>query len=300
MSHPVPVQLQRVAPDPFLPQIDNKLSHGWAQNGQETPDIEMEGFSMRMQLLAGAAALALCSVFAGQAMADPSGTLGGGYDYVQLPGSSAHLNDWNLNGSIAAPITSNITVQGDASYDYIKPSSGSGSLHSANVSGTAFWQAAQGRIGATAGYNEFGSSTGSGIHFENYGAFGTFYASPQVTLGLKGGEITGVSGLHLGYFGAEVVGYVTPDVALSGTIDYASQSSFHVTTYGANVEWLASHTVPISLTGGYTYTEFSGVHLNTYMIGAKFYFGKGSSLEDHQRTGAETWGVKQSTPSFLF
>jgi hypothetical protein len=252
---------------------------------------------MRMQLLAGAAALALCSVFAGSAMADPSGTIGGGYDYIQFPGSSGHLNDWNVNGSIAAPITSNITVQGDGAYDYYTAPGSSGSLHTTNVSGSAFWQASKGRIGVTAGYNEIGGS-GSSFHFENYGAFGTFYASDKVTLGLKGGEITGNAGLKLGYVGGEVVGYVTPDVALAGTIDYASQSGFHITSYGGNVEWMVSHSVPVSVTGGYTYTEIFGSHLSTYMIGAKFYFGKGSSLVEHQRTGSETWGTKQSALNF--
>ena len=253
---------------------------------------------MNMKLLAGACAAAVCSLWVGQAMADPSGTLGVGYNYTTAPGLSGHLNDWNVNGSIAAPITSNLSLQGDASYDGFS-GSGGGNFHTTQVSGSGFWQGAKGRLGLTAGYNEFGAS-GTSVHFENYGGFGVMYATDRLTLGLKAGGLTG-SGLHATYVGGEIVGYATPNVALSGTIDYAGISGSHINTYGAKVEYLVSETTPISITGGYTYTDLGGgFHLNTWMIGGKFYFGGKGTLVDHQRSGAETWGTKQSALTFLF
>jgi hypothetical protein len=252
---------------------------------------------MNMKLLAGVCAAA-CTLWVGQAMADPSGTIGVGYNYTTGSSGSGHIDDWNINGSIAAPITSNISLQGDASYDGFSETGGT-SFHTTQVSGSGFWQGAKGRLGLTAGYNEFGISGGS-FHFENYGAFGEFYASDRVTLGLKGGSLTG-SGLNATYIGGEIVGYATPNLALSGTFDYAGVSGSHINTYGAKAEYLVSETTPISVTGGYTYTDVGGgFHLNTWMIGAKFYFGGKGSLVDHQRSGAETWGTKQSALNFLF
>jgi len=252
---------------------------------------------MNLKLLAGACAAAACTLWVGQAMADPSGTIGAGYNYTTTPGFSGHIDDWNVNGSLAAPITSNITLQGDASYDNFSESGSS--FHLTQVSGSGFWQGAKGRLGLTAGYNEFGAS-GFSFHFENYGAFGEFYATDKFTMGLKGGSLTG-SGLNATYVGGEVIGYPMPNLALSGTIDYAGVSGSHINTYGAKAEYLVSETTPISVTGGYVYTDLGGgFHLNTWMIGAKFYFGGKGSLVDHQRSGAETWGTKQSALTFLF
>ena len=253
---------------------------------------------MNMKLLAGACAAAVCSLWVGQAMADPSAVVGGSYNYSEIPGSSGHLDNWNVNGAVMAPITANIDVQGDASYDSFS-ANGGGSFHTTQASGSAFWQGAKGRIGLTAGYNEFGAG-GFSAHFENYGAFGVFEASDKFTFGAKGGALTG-SGLSATYLGAEVIGYVNPNLAVSGTVDVLNNlPGLKLRTYGAKVEYLVSETMPISVTGGYTYTDLGGPHLNTYMVGMKFYFGKGSTLADHQRSGAETWGTKQSALTFLF
>ena len=141
---------------------------------------------MNMKLLAGACAAAVCSLWVGQAMADPSAVVGGSYNYSESPGSSGHLDDWNVNGAVMAPLTSNVSVQGDASYDSFSSGGGGGSFHTTQASGSAFWQGAKGRLGLTAGYNEFGAS-GFSAHFENYGAFGVFEASDKFTFGVKGG-----------------------------------------------------------------------------------------------------------------
>ena len=253
---------------------------------------------MRMKLLAGACAVAVCGLWFSQAAADPTATLGGGYSYTDINGVSGHLNDWGVNGSVALPVVSNWTVQADGSYDNFT-GDGGGSAHTTEVSGTAFWSGAKGRIGATAGYNELGSG-GSSVHFENYGGFGEFYATDHLTFGLKAGSLTG-DGLHTGYVGAEVVGYLTPNLALSGTFDNATVSSTHISVWGAHAEYLVSQTLPIAVTGGYTQTELGGLaHLNTYSIGLKYYFGGKGSLVDHQRSGDETWGTKQSALTFLF
>jgi hypothetical protein len=252
---------------------------------------------MKIKLLAGACAAAVCTLWFGQAAADPTATLGGGYSYTDVNGSSGHLNDWGVNGSVAAPVLSNWTVQADGSYDDLT-GEGSGSAHTAQISGTAFWSGAKGRIGATAGYNELGSGH-STAHLENYGGFGVLYPTNSLTLGFKGGALVG-DGLHTGYVGAEIVGYITPDAAISGTIDNTTIGNTRLTAYGVHAEYLASHTLPISVSGGFTRTELGPVELNTYTIGLKYYFGGKGSLVEHQRSGDETWGAKQSATSFLF
>jgi len=252
---------------------------------------------MKIKLLAGACAVAVCTLWFGQASADPTATLGGGYSYSDIGGVSGHVNDWSVNGSVAVPVAPNWTVQADGAYDNFS-GTGGGSVHSDQIGGSVYWTGAKGRIGATANYNEFGGS-GASIHFENYGAFGVLYPTDRITVGLKGGDLTS-SGFSAGYVGGEVIGYPTPDLALSGTIDYTSINSVHITSYGAHAEYLVSHTLPVAVTGGYSYSDVTGGHLNTYMIGLKIYFGGKGSLVEHQRTGDETWGTKQSALTFLF
>lgn len=253
---------------------------------------------MKIKLLAGACAVAACTLWFGQASADPTATLGGGYSYTDINGVSGHLNDWGVNGSVAVPVASNWTVQADGAYDNYT-GQGGGSAHTDAISGTAFWSGSEGRLGATAGYNQIGAG-GSTDSFENYGGFGVLYATDHLTFGLKGGALTG-SGLHTGYAGAEAIGYITPDAALSGTIDYTTLGGTHFTAYGVHGEYLVSHTLPISVTAGFTRSELGAyAQTNTYSIGLKYYFGGKGSLVEHQRTGDETWGTKQSAVSILF
>ena len=247
---------------------------------------------MRIKLLAGVAAAAICTLAFGQASADPTGTVGGGYSYSDIHGASGHLNDWNINGSVAVPVVGAWTVQADGAYDNYT-GSGSGSAHTAEVSGSVYWTGAKGRLGASAGYNELGSS-GMTAHFENYGGFGELYATDHLTFGLKAGGLTG-DGLHTAYVGAQAVAYVTPDIAVSGTIDHATLGSTNLTSFGAHGEYLVSQTMPISVGAAYTYTQLgSATHLNTYSLTLKYYFGGKGSLVEHQRTGDETWGTKQT------
>jgi hypothetical protein len=253
---------------------------------------------MRTKLLVSACALALGAAFATSALADPSGSLGAGYGYSTANGAGGHLNDWNVDGSVIAPFSGGKwAVQVDGEYHGF---SGSGaSAHTDGAAVSVMWTPAWGRLGATAGTNEAGGG-GASFHFENYGAFGVFYPSSQLTLGVKGGQLHS-SGSHVDYWGGQVVGYATPNVALSATVDSVHQSGSNVTSYGVAGEWQPT---PRPWTAALTYdnTKVSGggPTLNTYGVRLKWYFGAGSNLAQHQHEGAETWATRQTALRFAF
>ena len=90
-----------------------------------------------------------------------------------------------------------------------------------------------------------------------------------------------------GYFGGELTGYVMPDLAVKGSIDYLSVSGGHITTYGIGAEYLTSETLPISIYGGYSRGDLSNNagHTDMWFAGLKFYTDGPMSLVTHHRTG---------------
>jgi hypothetical protein len=199
---------------------------------------------------------------------------------------------------VQASVAPNWNVQGDAAYDTLNASGVSG--HTATVGGAAFWAGARGRLGASLGYDEFGAS-GSVAHFTTYGAFGLLYAGERVTLGIKGGGLSG-SGISSAYGGGEIVGYATPNVAITGTIDSLNASHVSFSSYGLRAEVLPAPATPVSLFGGYAYQAIGPVHFNIYSVGLKVYFGgpKDATLVTRQRTGVETWGAARPNLKLLF
>ena len=165
-----------------------------------------------------------------------------------------------------------------------------------------------GRIGGTVGYNGLSGSGAGTFNVTNYGGFAEWYAAPMFTVGVKGGGATAsAGGFGSGsatYVGGEAVVYALPDLALNADIDYLSISGGNLTSYGGTAEWLVSEHVPVSVYGGYTYSEFSGGggHLSTWMVGLKFYLnGNGAStLADRQRTGNANWGTETNLINTVF
>ncbi len=254
---------------------------------------------MNRTVIAALAAAGIGMGLAGAAAADPTATVSGGYTQIKASNlGGVKFDDWGIGGAVQAPVAPHWNLQGDAAYDTLNATGVSG--HSATVSGAAFWAGAHGRLGATLGYNEFGAS-GSAAHFTTYGAFGVFYAGERLTLGVKGGGLSG-SGISSAYGGGEIIGYATPNVAISGTIDSLNDNHLSFTSYGARAEVLPAPATPISLFGGYTYQSIGPIHFNIYSVGLKLYFGgpKDATLVERHRTGVETWGTARPNLKLLF
>jgi hypothetical protein len=272
---------------------------------------------MTLRLKGAACAVAIAAVACGSAIAAPAAapvpqaTVSADYSYLDT-NVSHNINEFGGAISAVAPIgDGDFSVQGDGAYHYLTTSGVS--LNDYAVGGSLTWRdGGMGRVGATVAYSGF-QSNNSGAHvnlnFVSYGAYGEWFASDAFTLGAKaggasvsgGGGGIGFGNATLGYAGAELVGYATPDVAISGTVDYLGGSGGNLTTAGAKVEWLVSRTTPISVYVGYNYDDLSGVTANIFTVGAKWYIGGGAtSLVDHQRNGVDDWGTLPSARNVSF
>jgi hypothetical protein len=245
-----------------------------------------------------AATLALVAPAFADAPVGFAGTLSGSYTNWNFSGSgSGNANLWGADGQAAFGLgMRDIGAEIDGGYHNLTTNgSGNSSVDIWNIGGNLFWApASQGRLGATVQYESL-SGSGADAHLTEYGAFGEYYPSNMLTLGLNGGGWSGGSGSTFGsggsggYVGGGVTGYVMPDLALTGQINYFSGSGAHLTNYSAMGEYLISEATPVSIFGGYTYTDVSGAsgHINQWLIGVKFYMnGNGSTLVDKQRNGA--------------
>lgn len=239
---------------------------------------------------AACAALALASA---PAFADNfNGYIGGQYTDFDFNHGGGNVNDEGVNAAGAFNFSPNWALQLGGAYNHTDGHNSNG--NSWNIDGTPFWNLGQGRVGATVGYTSI-SDHGS-VDATHYGAFGEWYATRAITVGVKGGAFTANHDANGDYFGGEVTGYITPNFALEGSYDYAHVQ--HVTNendYTAQAEWLFSRSVPVSIYGGYTRSDFSGagnVSANVWFIGLRLYCnGQGEALVDRQRTGAEIYGT---------
>lgn len=261
--------------------------------------------STRTRLLLASGTLAISMAITGTAFAgDFNGLVEG--DWSNVSGSGGNSGTANLyggSGSIETPLdVINLNAQVDLGYH--DASVEHENIGNFNADGDLFWQGERGRLGATVGYQTF-NCCGVDLNATNYGAFAELYAMPTMTVGVKGGAFSGNYGIRGSYGGGEVLDYLTPDCAVSGTLDYTSfdHTSANELDYGIQGEWLFSEQTPISGTIGYTRSNIShgGGNYNVFMLGVKLYLnGNGATtLVDRQRTGNETWGSKLSSVATL-
>lgn len=225
-----------------------------------------------------------------------AGSLEGDYSHASLDCSGCgSANIWGGAASGAFGLgTNDLAIGADGGYHHLS-ASGVG-VNVWNINGNIFWAPGSVRAGGSVGYTTVDTSGLTG-HVTNYGAFGEWFASNAITLGIKGGGLSAdVSFLGYGslgsttgsYVGGGANVYVMPNLSLAGTIDHYTMSDFHITNFTAAAEYLVSESFPVSLTAGYTYSEFNlGIpHANQFFIGVKIYTqGNGTTLVDKHRNG---------------
>jgi hypothetical protein len=248
---------------------------------------------MKKSLLLSTAVLALGLAFTATANADVSGTLSSSYASDTDSGSA---NLWNINGSLTGLVDGNWGLEATGGYHSLSGGGGS-NLDIWNVGGSAYWAGTQGRLAVTVNHYSTGTS-GVDLNDTSYGVGGEWYGGPQFTIALKGGGNTISSGganASGSYTGGMLKWYAMPNLALSGSVDYTEFSGLHVTSEAAQLEWMFSNSVPLSIYGGYEHEEFgtsgifgSAASGNTFNVGLKFYFNNpaSGSLVDRQRSGS--------------
>ena len=226
-------------------------------------------------------------------------------DYAHFsPSSGSDGNQWGFSGTGLFPLGKNFGLNLDLGYHNV--SSTGASLDNWTVNGSLAWLQKDWRIGPSFGYqsNSVGSFSTSTY---NYGLFADYFASPSWTLSGKGGGFSSSPGSDGYYLGGQLKGYLNPDFALSGSIDYTRFTRFggsSETDYTFAGEYLFWDDEdeddddcwwpPSSIYGGYTYSGFAPgkFYVNSFFIGLKLYTnGNGAdSLVDRQRTGTlDNW-----------
>jgi len=153
-----------------------------------------------------------------------------------------------------------------------------------------FWRDPKGAIGVSAGYGSMALG-GESIRIGTYGAFGEWYARPDLTLRIKGGGLNvkdyGQTGGHVGA-GAEY--YIIPRLGISAEGEYASYSGQHFSSLGASIEFQFWSKLPMTLSTGYQYTQNGGgSNTGTLMVHLRYLFGVSGALVDLDRTGPLAW-----------
>jgi hypothetical protein len=240
---------------------------------------------MKRYLLASACALA-CSAVATPSFADGiAGTADGTF------GNVLGHPSWSATGVLNVPLNwSDLSVEGAIG------DSGVSIFHVFNGGGSLVWSQPDFRLAGSVVYNRV--SIGGGSFDETqYGGGAEWFANPWLSLSALGGGITGSSSGS--YVGGDVKGYVMPNLAFDGFVNYLSLASTNETDYGVHGEWLFCDDFPVSVGGTYDHIDFGGGgNTDTWLLQVKFYFNDSpaSTLVDRQRTGT----LDTIRPSFKF
>lgn len=227
-----------------------------------------------------------------------------GYDATNLSHVNGH--NYGTNGSALLSLTDfGFAIQFDGHGAYAEI--GGISARQWGGGGSLVWRSDVGAFGFS---GAFDSRNGDGVtsglvpmgyllDFDaaQYGAYGEWFALPDVTLRGRAGAITLNNSAHSidatdWFGGVGVAYYVLPDLRWSGQFDYlAAHSSF--ARFGTAIEYLLSREFPLSLVAGYEYTDGNliraGGTANSFMIHLKYRFGTAGALRDQDRSGPLGW-----------
>lgn len=242
---------------------------------------------MRKSTLAVISAATLCLGSAAPAdeevEANFAGTITGQFLYLDVQGFGVSIK--GLGGEAKFGLGAGLHVQAQASYNYATLPGNH--ITNWSIGGAPYWESEMGRVGVVANHYQahYFGFTGSSTTF---GGFAEYYANPYFTFGVKGGGYTG--DLDGSYAGAQVVGYVFPDFALTGAFTYIRANRLgSQTDLSVQGEYLLSQDVPVSVFVGYSYGDVSngGGRNHKAMVGVRVYLNSDgyTALVDRQRHG---------------
>jgi len=227
---------------------------------------------------------------------------------------SETLKSWLLGGSAAMPLSTidGLNAQVDASYTHNWADHFS--REDWNFGGSAFWANMDSRIGINGAYTNW-NKVG---HLTTGGAFAEYYWG-AITVMAKGGWLSGGGspmGGHGNYLGGAVAGYILPDLAITGGVEWADlvegqgcqicgRNDARDTAFQIIVEFLFEEDLGISGYAGYTYQSqkfgaANDTHNNVWLVGVRWYMGGGSLMDHHRNGNLNPWlpGLQAATLAF--
>jgi hypothetical protein len=224
-----------------------------------------------------------------------SGALDGGFNYSRADGDGNTGYDGNAALQIAFGDPGFALQFGGSSG---RSDIDDGHINQRSGNGHFFWRDAKGAIGFSGSYTALEVS-GNDIDAYQYGAFGEWYARPDLTLRLRGGRTVldnGESDKHSGWYGGVGAAYyVDPDFSFSVRANYLEIKNAKDTQLGAAAEYQLSHQYPLSLAIDYQYRHNElygdGGNASTAMFRIKYRFGLSGALVDLDRTGPLVWSA---------
>jgi hypothetical protein len=227
--------------------------------------------------------------------------------------SDDSINSFGAGAAIAFPIDEIAGFNWELNAAYFTSSDDNFSRITWDLGGSLFWAGPGSRFGVNINYNtitDFGSLTNGGVFTEWY--FGNITA--QAKAGWIWGGGTAAAGRG-NYLGGGVAGYFMPNLGISVAASWAdlvTSATQHWdcfgptcgrrdrthTDVGIEAEFLVSETFPVSVYGGYQYTNAKisenvsnpnlvedDESINTFYIGFRYYLGGQGTLIEHHRNG---------------
>jgi hypothetical protein len=227
-----------------------------------------------------------------------AGTFGVG---MALPLADLPNLNWQLDGSYSHQWTGSGEVVGDCAEDSCFSTGHSQEVW--NFGFSPFWAGPMSRFGLNLNYE---TTTHFG-HITNGGGFMEWYINDVITVAAKGGYLSSGGaefGGHGHYLAGSATFYGTPDLAISGGIDWQDivtgfgcafgapciRGDVGVTAFGIDAEFMPFDDIGASIFAGFTYREYYGTdndfNSSTFDVGLRYYTGVAAgSLQNRHRNG---------------
>lgn len=223
-------------------------------------------------------------------------------DYANIdPNLDKPENSWGVWGNIITTPLFGGNSQWDPSLEFgagwHTSSSAGDTTTQWTVGGSAIWYMPNFRFGPAVGFQS-SDSGGFEMRTLNYGGFAQWFATNRIDVFAKVGGFTMTPSPSGGWYaGGSANYYVTRDLAATGGIDYTRYNQYggyNETDYTAQAEYLFSEKVPVSIYGGYSFSDYHydslpsfHYHSSKVFVGLRIYLnGDGvDTLEDRQRFG---------------
>jgi hypothetical protein len=237
----------------------------------------------------------LACTTAAAASDDFSGLLESGYAYDEANSKiGKHADQYDARGAVLFTLDNpGFAIQLDAATSGIAHAGTSSRLWSAG--GDLFWRDDKGTFGISGSYSTLSDPAFPvfSVHkdVENYGLFGEYYVTDNLTLQIRGGGIAGNHDETAYTGGGGLTFYDSPDLAFHSEINFtAFKAGSDWTDIDTSLEYLPFRSFPLGFYAGYDWSNVTHEgYVSTIFAGLRLHLAPGGSLADFQRTGPIDW-----------
>ena len=214
------------------------------------------------------------------------GSISGDFAVQKVRNGGPESHSWRGSAEIVNDITPNgLQLQANVEIGEVDPPGDATATARAGVA--LLMRSYEGVLAAAFDYGR--ARDGVNVDYTSYGGYAGLNLAHNLTVFGKGGGFNGTQEFDGEYYGAGLIFYPNPNIALTASADRVDLNNFgDYKDYAISAEYLFGWFYPTALFGKYAYSDIPGsIELDTFTMGLRLYLGDdGAWLVEHHRNDA--------------